>query len=38
MFIVAQLCGALAGLALMSWFLAASDMPAGLASHTVPSA
>jgi hypothetical protein len=36
------LCGALAGLALMSWFLAASDVPAGLVaskrSRTVPSA
>ena len=42
MFIVAQFCGALAGLALMRWFLAASDAPARLAaaetSRTVPSA
>src|SRR5271154_5978998 len=30
MFIVAQLCGALAGLGIMSWFLAASNAPARL--------
>ena len=33
MFIVAQLCGALAGLALMRWFLAASDAPVRVASE-----
>jgi len=42
MFIVAQLSGALGGLALMRWFLAASDVPVRLAasesSRTVPSA
>jgi len=32
MFIVAQSCGALAGLALMHWLLTASDAPAGLAA------
>ena len=32
MFIVAQLCGALAGLGLMRWFLAASDVPERLAA------
>ena len=32
MFIVAQLCGALAGLGIMSWFLAASDVPEHLAA------
>jgi glycerol uptake facilitator-like aquaporin len=32
MFIVAQLCGAVAGLALMRWFLAASDVPERVAS------
>jgi glycerol uptake facilitator-like aquaporin len=42
MFIVAQLCGALAGLVLMRWFLATSDFPEHLAasetSQTVSSA
>jgi glycerol uptake facilitator-like aquaporin len=42
MFIVAQLCGALAGLASMRWFLAASDAPVRLAvsetARTVPKA
>jgi glycerol uptake facilitator-like aquaporin len=42
MFIVAQLCGALAGLAIMRWFLTTSDVPAGLAaaetSRTIPTA
>jgi glycerol uptake facilitator-like aquaporin len=41
MFIVAQLCGALAGLGIMSWFLAASEGPVRLASErsrTAPSA
>jgi glycerol uptake facilitator-like aquaporin len=40
-FIVAQLCGALAGLALMRWFLAASDVferEASEGSRTAPSA
>ena len=38
MFIVAQFCGALAGLALMRWFLAEADAPAGMAMESARSA
>jgi glycerol uptake facilitator-like aquaporin len=38
MFVVAQLCGALAGLALMRWFLAASNVPERATSERSPTA